>query len=856
MPSGWLPSCCHDKLVPIRTLLLVKPFRASSLRLGLLVCSAALTLLCVRSVSAQDADAAASDDGLPASLSHELHPLVQWSRQQHLTLKSLPKTERKTTLKAQLGRNVRRLQADDESRVIVRVRLDGSASAASVKSSLVALGADVTAEHVALRADGRDGTLIAHLPLDRAEEAAKLPGVHAVVAAHRPRPRAGRVTSQGTTALNSAAVNALGYIGKGITVGVISDSFNVATARSAGGTIRTRATDDVLSGDLPGPGNPDGYSTPVTVLEEGSTDPDYGNADEGRAMLQIIHDVAPGANLAFRTVGDTQEDFAAAIRSLRTNPAANCDVIVDDIGFDDEPFFSDGIVAQAVDDVATSTTLAGRPTAYFSAAGNSGDLSYEGTFDGVSYTEGVASKLGNVRLSSVPSQLTAGGFHNFKGADTGKGTQIVQKVTVSQDDAELNFQWNDPFMGRSPSTGYCLLVFDADGRYLADMSGIDNTFGTGQPIQFAALPLNGDGSDTTYQLVISRRAGGSQEATRLRYIAETNGTVVGKYLHTGQPTLFGHPGARHAEGVGAYDVADLKLPEAYESFGPVTIYFDAQGNRLATPEVRQQPTMAAVDGVDTTFFQPGDLSDTDSDGDGYPNFFGTSAAAPHAAAVAALLLQAGGGKGSLTPAAIHDLMTSTAAEHDLDPASAVASLASADGQYQVTLTARGDDSNNSAFDQKFFTLNFTGPAESTLRKVTIDVSPAGEVFDLSADLGYPFTIGQAVGVPKADVLAAVSEGATADGTGTKLTLTFTKGTFPVGGLLAFGLDRDRADINAAGNSADLLGGATVTAAVFQPDGTKLKLSGTFANQRGHGYTPDVGFGLIDARAAVGKLTGK
>ena len=71
--------------------------------------------------------------------------------------------------------------------------------------------------------------------------------------------------------------------------------------------------------------------------------------DEGRAMLQIVHDVAPGAALAFYTGDNSEADFAHGIGALA---AAGAKVIADDIGYFDEPFYQDGIVAQAVDAVA------------------------------------------------------------------------------------------------------------------------------------------------------------------------------------------------------------------------------------------------------------------------------------------------------------------------------------------------------------------------------------------------------------------------------------------------------------------------------------------------------------------------
>ena len=306
--------------------------------------------------------------------------------------------------------------------------------------------------------------------------------------------------------------------------------------------------------------------------------------------------------------------------------------------------------------------------------------------------------------------------------------------------------------------------------------------------------------------------------------------------------------------MGAYDVHDTSAPEPYNSFGPVTIYFDANGNRLANPTVREEPTISAVDGVNTTFF-PQPVDQNDSDGDTYPNFYGTSAAAPHAAAVAALLLQAGGGSGSITAARMRTLLESTAANHDLDPGLSTATMSSPDGTFKMTLTANGDASNNSAFDQDFFRATFTGPAGASLRKIAVDIGPSNEVFDLTTDKGYPFTVGDLTTVLKTAVTASVSSDAAGLG-GTKLSVLVTPGAFVSGGTLAFGVDRDNAISFSGGNSADLLEGSKVTARFILGDGSKINLTGTLTNQTGQGYSPDVGYGLIDAEAALKSLLGQ
>ena len=90
--------------------------------------------------------------------------------------------------------------------------------------------------------------------------------------------------------------------------------------------------------------------------------------DEGRAMMQIVHDVAPGAKLAFHTAVEGEADFASGIQALAT---AGAQVIADDVTYYDEPLFQDGLISQAIDTVNSAGV------AYFSAAGNDGSNGYD-----------------------------------------------------------------------------------------------------------------------------------------------------------------------------------------------------------------------------------------------------------------------------------------------------------------------------------------------------------------------------------------------------------------------------------------------------------------------------------------------
>ena len=127
----------------------------------------------------------------------------------------------------------------------------------------------------------------------------------------------GSVHSQGDAAMGADKARTLFEVdGTGVTVGVVSDSYDCL-----GG-----ATGDLATGDLP----PEG----VDVLEEASP---CDEPDEGRAMLQIVHDVAPGAALAFHAAFNSgAAGIAQAILELAS---AGADIIVDDVGWLSAPMF-------------------------------------------------------------------------------------------------------------------------------------------------------------------------------------------------------------------------------------------------------------------------------------------------------------------------------------------------------------------------------------------------------------------------------------------------------------------------------------------------------------------------------------
>ena len=135
--------------------------------------------------------------------------------------------------------------------------------------------------------------------------------------------------------------------------------------------------------------------------------------------------------------------------------------------------------------------------------------------------------------------------------------------------------------------------------------------------------------------------------------------------------------------------------------------------------MRRKPDLGAPDGVNTSFF----ISDTAEDADTFPNFFGTSAASPHAAAVAALgASKKAGGPGKLTPKQVSHVLKTTARAHDTKPDFAAAQASFGAGTAHVTATADGQTA--SQFDPNVFRIGLTAPEGYTLKSVTLDLSTA------------------------------------------------------------------------------------------------------------------------------------
>jgi hypothetical protein len=400
--------------------------------------------------------------------------------------------------------------------------------------------------------------------------------------------------------------------GENVKVGVLSNSYDT----------QGDADIDVGNGDLPGETNPYFNLTPVEVLKEYSVT--FGSlSDEGRAMLQIVHDIAPGAELAFRTGSESADDFADGIRELAD---AGCDIIVDDITYVTEPFFRDGVVAEAVDQVT------GMGIAYFSAAGNFGHKSYQSIF--------------------MPEEISGGiTAHNFDGGD------VYQSISLGEGIYMIVLQWDNDLDPDPAITSIDLDIslINEDGSELMGFNRINTG---GAPLEI--LPFRVLGGSASTNIMVSKASG--PDNVNFKYIVFRGPDIIfNEYGETGNSTIVGQANALGAMAVGA--VLYSNTP-AFGVDPPTIASFSSTGGTPVAGSIRQKPDFTAPNGVEATV----KMSDFDHDGDGIFNFHGTSAAAPHAAAIAALLKEAMVRFEYLEPSPdeIRELLRSTALDMEID----------------------------------------------------------------------------------------------------------------------------------------------------------------------------------------------
>ena len=460
--------------------------------------------------------------------------------------------------------------------------------------------------------------------------------------------------------------------GRGVRIGVLSDSFGCEPAPFNPGAPTSTVAADKANGEIP---------SDVVVAADSCP----GSADEGRAMLQLIHDVAPGAAGAFHTAFEGSFDFACGIMELGgidTPGATNAcgtfgapysplaggdvsDVIVDDVIYFAEPMFMPGAIAQGADTVSE----AGIP--YFSSAGNQARASYESAYR-VIVDNGNFGRNLNRGAAPGPNAIRV---HDFGGGDTAQTISMIQGGGSSF--VILSFQWDQPHFSstafatllnggtiqdalRAPAatSDMDLLFYDDKGILVplcppgvavgitCQITG-SNNLATGNAVDLVGLFFTGPAPVGRFQLRIVR-SGGSGGVSRVKYVPfqYTGATTIDEF-DTRSGTAYGHANAQRVASIGAaawYATVEWKdnpddpfglyrnpdgsprctpaCAEDFSSAGNIPIFFNSLGSRLAVPFVRQNPWVTGPDGGNTTFAF-GDSSFDDDDGDGFNNPYST-----------------------------------------------------------------------------------------------------------------------------------------------------------------------------------------------------------------------------------------
>jgi hypothetical protein len=449
----------------------------------------------------------------------------------------------------------------------------------------------------------------------------KVGGTEAVVIGNAPDNGGGVIVSASSpqvtddSSVNALAVNtaATQYLaatgvalnGAGEKIGILSDSFNLNGGEAAA----------IANGDLPA-------ASQIHILEEGSA----GN-DEGQALAELIHSIAPAAQIYFYSGTSSEADMAAGINTLA---GMGMNVIIDDITYTDEPFYQDtGVVTQAAE-AAVADGIS-----YFTSAGNSSDNFY-------------ASKM------FAPMSFTLPGIGTRTVQDVGNGSPYEAVTLAAAATLDFTMEWDQPFGANQYALGVALFRRDSTtGAYSLIQSFQPNSL-NGNPVNSEYANENvtaGTYYFAFYESFSNTVNGAPVTPGAFKIIFWPGSQVVldGPDAGVGSGTSIGHELAPGVNTIGAVNVAQtpsqgvaVPVTEPYSSAGPGLTFLNAAGQLITPPIDDLTPNFDATDGSPTTIFDP---------------FNGTSAAAANAAAVGLLVLQADPG---LKPAELTYLLMRSA----------------------------------------------------------------------------------------------------------------------------------------------------------------------------------------------------
>ena len=469
----------------------------------------------------------------------------------------------------------------------------------------------------------------ARVPVSSLARVAQLAIVDAIRLPTYARARAGAVNTEGDAILFADAVRGqFALDGTGVRVGVLSDGIKGVFATDCTAACGSVDGGPMATGDLP---TSVGVRTAAGVLQgvtggilgrSFSANRDLeglppaspacsfaGAGAEGTALLEIVHDLAPGAKLTFAN-GDTDLAFSQAVNFL----AASNDVVLDDIGFFGEPY--DGTSGVSANTAAALNNPNNPIRGYVTAVGNDADEHYYGAYvdSGVDGT-------------SIPGIATPGHLHLFQRTDDttdvlGLGAQPYNLIALPQNgEAAIFLTWDDPF-GASGNNYDMYLVQQSTGRVVASSTDVQS----GRQDPSETIDYVNRGAADRFLIVVQNVRGAAQPRNLNIFTVEPECASAGPVpLAAPRHERHNYNTASHsvsAQGdaggspvsviaTGAICSASAAAAGGFPPSAPDESCLDTSN---ATPEFfssrgptldgRQKPDLAAIDGVSITGADP------------------------------------------------------------------------------------------------------------------------------------------------------------------------------------------------------------------------------------------------------------
>ena len=574
----------------------------------------------------------------------------------------------------------------------------------------------------------------ARIPASRLRLIASLPFVDFIRLPAYARHLSGLVTTEGDKILRAEDVRKqLSLDGSGVRVGVLSDGLKGVFAAGCD-TCGGAADGPIASGDLPdavgvrnggvlvsASGGINGRSFQQNSDLEGlpaQACAFNGAGAEGTAILEIVHDLAPGAQLSFANA-DTDLAFNRAVNYL----ASTNDIVMDDLGFFGDAY--DGTSAVSTNTAAALNNPDYPIRAYVTSVGNAADEHYFGAYED-----------SGVDGASIAGIGAAGHLHLFRQSDDttdvlGIGPQPFNVILLPRGgEAAIFLSWDDP-MGRAANNYDLFLIERSTGRVVASSTDVQR--GAQDPVE--VIDFVNNGASGFFQIVVQNVRSAAQSKQLNLFSFEPECAADG-------PRLLAAPAhERHNYNTATRSVSAQSdtggSPVSVISVGAICSATKAASDRFSTNpnascddithstmeffssrgptlDGRQKPDVSAIDAVSVT------------GAGGFPSmFFGTSAAAPHVAGVAALAMQS-------APC----LLASGAAA--LDAVGARTTLRSLIVGNAVSLSATGEPDNESGSGRvdAAATVQHTLPAFSGRTTITVDASSPDGATLTPAQLGF------------------------------------------------------------------------------------------------------------------------